>query len=64
MLGLLKELITRNPFVDEVDFSNEGIQYFDPHSVDLLGRFTELKKVSKRMQTATTRYLQIFLFPC
>ena len=46
MLGLLKELITRNPFVDEVDFSNEGIQYFDPHSVDLLGRFTELKKIN------------------
>ena len=46
MLGLLKELITRNPFVDEVDFSNEGIQYFDPHSVDLLGRFTELRKIN------------------
>ena len=46
MLGLLKELITRNPFVDEVDFSNEGIQYFDPLSVDLLGRFTELKKIN------------------
>ena len=46
MLGLLKELITRNPFVDEVDFSNEAISYFDPHSVDLLGRFTELKKIN------------------
>ena len=46
MLPLLKELITRNPFVDEVDFSKEGISHFDPHSVDLLGRFTELRKVS------------------
>ena len=59
MLGLLKELITRNPFVDEVDFSNEGIQYFDPHSVDLLGRFTELKKVSQEAQNSVL--LQIFL---
>ena len=47
MLSLLKDLITKNQFVEEVDFSNEGIQYFDPHSVDLLGRFTELKKVRK-----------------
>ena len=46
MLNLLKELISRNPFVDEVDFSNESIQHFDPNAVDLLGRFTELKKVS------------------
>ena len=46
MLPLLKELITRNPFVDEVDFSKQGLTHFDPHSVDLLGRFTELKKVS------------------
>lgn len=46
MLGLLKDLITKNPYVEEVDFSNEGISYVDPHSVDLLGRFTELKKVS------------------
>ena len=45
MLPLLKELITRNPFVDEVDFSKQGLTHFDPHSVDLLGRFTELKKV-------------------
>lgn len=46
MLALLKNLITSNPFVDEVDFEQQEIEYFDPHAVDLLGRFTELKKVS------------------
>ena len=46
MLPLLKKLITQNPFVDEVDFSNEGITSLDPHSVETLGKFTELRKVS------------------
>lgn len=46
MLGLLKELITSNPFVEEVDFSGQGLTHFDPHSVDLLGRFSELTCVS------------------
>jgi hypothetical protein len=45
MLALLKNLITSNPFVDEVDFEAQEIDYFDPHAVELLGRFTELKKV-------------------
>ena len=46
MLALLKELITSNPYVEEVDFSNQGLSHFDPHSVDLLGRFSELKIAS------------------
>jgi hypothetical protein len=46
MLALLKNLITTNPFVDEVDFEAQEIEYFDPHAADLLGRFTELRKVS------------------
>lgn len=47
MLGLLKELITSNPFVEEVDFSAQGLTHFDPHSVDLLGRFSELTIVRR-----------------
>ena len=46
MLALLKTLITTNPFVDEVDFEQQEIEYFDPHAVDLLGRFTELRKIN------------------
>jgi len=46
MLGLLKELISRNPFVEEVDFTDKQIQNLDNHVIELLGRFTELKRVS------------------
>ena len=45
MLPLLKDLISRNPFVEEVDFSDKEIYTLDSHMVELLGRFTELKKV-------------------
>ena len=45
MLPLLKELISRNPFVEEIDFCDKGIYSVDAHIVELLGRFTELKKV-------------------
>lgn len=47
MLPLLKDLISRNPFVEEVDFSDKEIYTLDSHMVELLGRFTELKKVLK-----------------
>lgn len=46
MLALLKDLITSNPFEEEVNFENQGLSHMDPHSVDLLGRFTELKKIN------------------
>ena len=46
MLPLLKELISRNPFVEEVDFQEKSIYTIDTHTVELLGRFTELKKVN------------------
>ena len=46
MLPLLKELISRNPFVEDIDLSEKGIYSFDQSSADLLGRFTELRKVS------------------
>lgn len=46
MLAFLKELITTNPFVEEIDLENKGITSLDPHSVDLLGRFSELKKIN------------------
>jgi len=45
-LALLKNLITTNPFVDEVDFEAQELEYFDPHAADLLGRFTELRKIN------------------
>jgi hypothetical protein len=45
MLPLLKDLISRNPFVEEVDFNDKDIYSLDSHMVELLGRFTELKKV-------------------
>jgi len=50
MLPLLKDLISRNPFVEEVDFSDKEIYSLDSHMVELLGRFTELKKVLKSPQ--------------
>lgn len=46
MLSFLKELITTNPFVEDIDLENKGITSLDPHSVDLLGRFSELKKIN------------------
>lgn len=46
MLSFLKELITTNPFVEEIELENKGITSLDPHSVDLLGRFSELKKIN------------------
>lgn len=46
MLSFLKELITTNPFVEEIELENRGITSLDPHSVDLLGRFSELKKIN------------------
>jgi hypothetical protein len=46
MLPLLKDLICTNPFVDEIDFKDKGIHYIDTTVVELLGRFTELRKVS------------------
>lgn len=45
MLPLLKDLIITNPFVEEIEFCDKGIFQLDQHSVDLLGRFTELRKV-------------------
>jgi len=39
-------LITTNPFVEEIDLENKGITTLDPHSVDLIGRFSELKKIN------------------
>jgi len=46
MLNLLKELLSRNPFVEILDFTDIQIQVLDSHAIDLLGRFTELKRVS------------------
>lgn len=46
MLSFLKELITTNPFVEEIELENKGITSLDAHSVDLLGRFSELKKIN------------------
>lgn len=46
MLSFLKELITTNPFVEDIDLENKGITSLDPHSVDLIGRFSELKKIN------------------
>ena len=57
MLPLLKDLISRNPFVEEVDFSDKEIYTLDSHMVELLGRFTELKKVIKK----PTIYILYFL---
>ena len=46
MLNYLKELITTNPFIIDIDLENKGIVSLDPHSVDLLSRFSELKKIN------------------
>lgn len=46
MLPYLKELITTNPFVEEIDLENKGIASLDAHSVDLLGKFQELRKIN------------------
>ena len=46
MLSFLKELITTNPFVEEIELEDKGIHSLDPHSVDLIGRFSELKKIN------------------
>jgi len=43
MLNFLKELIATNPFVEELDFENRGITTLDTTSVELIGRFAELK---------------------
>jgi hypothetical protein len=46
MLSFLKDLIATNPFVEEIELENKGIASLDAHSVDLLGRFSELKKIN------------------
>ena len=46
MLSFLRDLIGTNPFVEEIDFENKGISTLDPHSVELLGRFQELKRIN------------------
>lgn len=46
MLPLLKELISRNPFVDQVEFRDCNIHSVDATAIELLGRFTELRKVT------------------
>ena len=45
MLSYLKELLTSNPFISSLDLSNRGITVLDPHSVQLLARFTELRRL-------------------
>ena len=45
MLPLLKDLISTNPFADEVDFSERGIYAIDAHSVQILARFQELTRL-------------------
>jgi len=46
MLTFLKDLITTNPFVEEIDLENKGITAIESHAVDLLGRFSELKRIN------------------
>ena len=46
MLSFLKDLITTNPFVEDIDLENRGITSLDAHSVDLMSRFSELKKIN------------------
>ena len=46
MLALLKDMITTNPFAEEVDFENRGINSLDSVCVDLLSRFNELSKIN------------------
>ena len=46
MLSFLKDLITTNPFVEDIDLENKGLTSLDMHSVDLLGRFSELRKIN------------------
>jgi Leucine-rich repeat (LRR) protein len=46
MLSLLKDLISRNPFVEELEFQDRGLDRLDAHSVEILSRFSELKKIS------------------
>ncbi len=57
MLPLLRDLIITNPFVEEIEFADKGILQLDHHSVDLLGRFTELRKVTKFGNSCTLMYL-------
>jgi Leucine-rich repeat (LRR) protein len=46
MLTLLRDLITTNPFVEEVDFTDKQIQYIDQNSLQVLARFSELRKIN------------------
>lgn len=46
MLSLLKDLISQNPFVEELEFQDRGIDRLDAHSVEILSRFSELRKIS------------------
>lgn len=46
MFSLLKDLISQNPFVEELEFQDRGIDRLDAHSVEILSRFSELKKIS------------------
>jgi hypothetical protein len=61
MLALLRELISRNPFVEEIDFSDSELYCVDSTSVELLGRFTELKKVSREMWVESAVWLGRFV---
>ena len=46
MLSFLKELISQNPFVEDIEFQERGIDRLDNHSVEILSRFSELKKIN------------------
>jgi Leucine-rich repeat (LRR) protein len=46
MLSLLKDLISQNPFVEELEFQDRGIDRLDAHTVEILSRFSELSKIS------------------
>ena len=46
MLSLIKDLISQNPFVEELEFQDRGIDRLDAHSVEILSRFSELRKIS------------------
>lgn len=46
VFALLRDLITSNPFADEIDFSNKGLAHLDQNSVTILGKFSELRRLN------------------
>jgi hypothetical protein len=46
LMNILKDLIQKDPYIEDVDLEQRGITNLDIHSIELLARFQKLKSIN------------------